>query len=214
MAKASPGPILNDNATRKQILAAACRQFTRFGFSKVAMHDIAGEIGLGKATLYYYFPTKEELFQAVLENEHKNFLCELEGAAAKKTRAAKKIRNFVSMKMDNFYSMTNLNIVDFQNWHAMRPFVREAYQRFADEESAIIRTLLKEGIAGGEFAVSSVEKTAQAIMQVLRGLRCHFLRSIEDPAVDPKKFQILKQEVLFVTDLILSGIKFPDVRPQ
>ncbi|HUN67103.1 MAG TPA: TetR/AcrR family transcriptional regulator [Bacteroidota bacterium] len=207
MSKASAGHHTGDHSTRKQILESALRQFGHFGFSKVTMNDIAAEIGMGKATLYYYFPTKEELFQAVLENEHRQFICSLEDAAAKKGSAAKKIRHYVAMKMDNFYNMTNLNIADFRNWHTVKPFLQETYQRFADEEQAIIGHFLKGGMDAGDFTVTPVERISYALLQVLRGLRCHFLRSIEGPRVDPEKFQQLKQEALFVTDLILNGLK-------
>ena len=38
------------------------------------MTEIAGDIGLSKASLYYYFSTKEELFKEVVKQEHKTFL--------------------------------------------------------------------------------------------------------------------------------------------
>ena len=48
-------------STEKQavILDAARKRFAYYGFSKVTMDEIAADIGMGKASLYYYFPTKE-----------------------------------------------------------------------------------------------------------------------------------------------------------
>jgi AcrR family transcriptional regulator len=43
------------------ILEAAKGLFARQGFQETSMSDIAEACELGKATLYYYFPTKEEL---------------------------------------------------------------------------------------------------------------------------------------------------------
>ena len=56
--------------TKQQIIIDAARdRFAHFGFSKVTMDEIASDVELGKASLYYYFPTKEELFKAVITLE-------------------------------------------------------------------------------------------------------------------------------------------------
>ena len=39
------------------ILNAAQRMFGQYGLTKTTMTDIAKEVGMGKASLYYYFPT-------------------------------------------------------------------------------------------------------------------------------------------------------------
>ena len=48
------------------ILAAAKRLFARRGFQETSMSDIAEACELGKATLYYYFPSKEEIYQEII----------------------------------------------------------------------------------------------------------------------------------------------------
>ena len=52
-----------DNA----ILKAAESEFLAKGFEAAAMETIAKEAGVSKATLYKYYPTKEHLFESVLE---------------------------------------------------------------------------------------------------------------------------------------------------
>ena len=56
------------------ILDAARKRFAYYGFSKVTMDEIAADVGLGKASLYYYFPTKEGLFVEVIKDEKSQFL--------------------------------------------------------------------------------------------------------------------------------------------
>ena len=51
---------------RNYILDAAEKMFFSRGYDNVSMDDIAGEIGLNKATLYIYFKNKESLFFAVV----------------------------------------------------------------------------------------------------------------------------------------------------
>lgn len=63
---------------RDEILAAAEQEFARRDFHEVLMDDVAARAGVGKGTLYRYFPTKEELFLATvlrgLDESHGEFL--------------------------------------------------------------------------------------------------------------------------------------------
>jgi len=52
---------------RLQILEAAITVFARDGFHKAKVEDIALAAGVGKGTVYHYFSSKEDLFQAMLE---------------------------------------------------------------------------------------------------------------------------------------------------
>jgi AcrR family transcriptional regulator len=54
---------------RKAILAAAAQLFSVCRYQDLRMADLARLLGLGKGTLYLYFPTKESLFLAVLKAE-------------------------------------------------------------------------------------------------------------------------------------------------
>ena len=53
--------------TRSQILEVAERLFVEDGYSETALADIAAEVGVGRTTLYEYFPDKEEILLALVE---------------------------------------------------------------------------------------------------------------------------------------------------
>jgi AcrR family transcriptional regulator len=54
-------------ATRERLLAAAAREFARFGLERASIDAISLAAGYGKGTIYNYFASKEELFLAVVE---------------------------------------------------------------------------------------------------------------------------------------------------
>lgn len=54
---------------RQDILAGALELFRETAYADLRMADLAQRLGLGKGTLYLYFPTKESLFLAVLQLE-------------------------------------------------------------------------------------------------------------------------------------------------
>lgn len=56
-------------ADRKlEIIRAARHLFQSKGYDKVTMHDVMDVVGIAKGTIYHYFKSKEELFEAVVEN--------------------------------------------------------------------------------------------------------------------------------------------------
>lgn len=58
---------VNETSTKSDtIIEAADRLFTRFGYRRTSMDDIAREAGVAKGTLYLYFTSKEALFRALL----------------------------------------------------------------------------------------------------------------------------------------------------
>lgn len=63
-----------------QILDASLAVFCRYGYSKTTMHDIARAAGVSRATLYLYFPNKDELFRAGSARAHAEVLARVEAA--------------------------------------------------------------------------------------------------------------------------------------
>jgi AcrR family transcriptional regulator len=58
-----------DGAKRRQIIDGACRIFLAQGFDAASMGAIARAAGVSKGTLYVYFKSKEELFEAIVEEQ-------------------------------------------------------------------------------------------------------------------------------------------------
>lgn len=62
---------------RERVLIAAETLFRQRGYNVVTMRDIAEEVGIRQASLYYHFPSKEQLFITVVEQvfeRHRNGL--------------------------------------------------------------------------------------------------------------------------------------------
>ncbi len=56
-----------------QIIKAAIKRFTKHGLNKTTVDEIARDLRIGKATIYHYFDSKEDLFYATLNWEAVQF---------------------------------------------------------------------------------------------------------------------------------------------
>jgi AcrR family transcriptional regulator len=69
-----------DPAKRRQILDGARRVFIDMGFDAASMNDITRKAGVSKGTIYVYFGNKEELFEALIEEERQAIFANLHEA--------------------------------------------------------------------------------------------------------------------------------------
>jgi AcrR family transcriptional regulator len=85
MAPASRTPQRERRArTRAALLRAAGRVFAEHGFHQATLEAVAGEAGVSKGALYHYFPSKEQLFLALLEDRLGAGLDDIEAVVAER----------------------------------------------------------------------------------------------------------------------------------
>ncbi len=155
---------------RDQIIDSASEIFSRFGFRKTTMDEIARAMRKGKSSIYYYFTSKEDIFKAVVEKEAQTLREEVTRAVESSNVPAEKLRNYILARMkvmknvSNFYDTLKneyLNHLDFVNK------VREKYDK---QEIRILTGILEEGQKNGVFRTDDPELAAIAIVTALKGL--------------------------------------------
>jgi len=75
--------------TRAGIQDAALALFAGRGYDATSLQDIADELGLTKAAVYYHFPSKLELLQSICEPVYEGVAAIIERAARETTRSAR-----------------------------------------------------------------------------------------------------------------------------
>lgn len=65
---------LHPEVRRKQILDAAVRLFYEVGFEAASLRDLAGRVGINKATIYHYFESKEEILSHLVDEVGRELL--------------------------------------------------------------------------------------------------------------------------------------------
>jgi AcrR family transcriptional regulator len=83
---------------REAILAAAYAQFTRYGYRRTSMEDIAREMGLSRGSLYREFANKEEIFRTLAASLHDDAVAAAETALKEPGAIADRVRDALAAK--------------------------------------------------------------------------------------------------------------------
>jgi TetR/AcrR family transcriptional regulator len=188
------------------ILKAAHRRFITYGYSKVTMDEIAEDIGMGKASLYYYFPTKDDIFRRIIEREQGVFIGQMRDALAKKIPASAKLRTYFRHRVNYSSQLFNLSWHSRQLWPSMKPMFKDLFENLALEEEKLLTQLLRDGKHAKEFNIPSCEKLAQLIIHILQGLRTRLFHTDQMMQTSESVYQILEKETALFIDLLLYGI--------
>lgn len=156
---------------KHKIVGIASNVFSKFGFKKATMEDIAKAAGMGKSSIYYYFKSKEEIFEAVVKKEAAKLSVELEKKVINVNDDPKeKIRNYVFIRMKYLKEMVNFYEALKNDYLANLAFTERIRKKYDKEEQDTIRKILEEGVNQGIFKVNNTKFAALALVTFLKGL--------------------------------------------
>jgi hypothetical protein len=95
----------------QEIIHGARALFEKFGLKKTTMEDIAKEVGKGKSSLYYYFPSKYEIFEAVIDQEMSELFELVQRAVDKAPTAKEKLKAYTKVRLTKLNKLGNLSSV-------------------------------------------------------------------------------------------------------
>ena len=89
------------SANRQRIVDAADRLFYSRGYNQTSFSDISDETGIPRGNFYYYFKTKEEILEAVVESRVAIFKSVLDECDKKSSDPRERLLFFVSWPVKN-----------------------------------------------------------------------------------------------------------------
>lgn len=191
-------------ARPSELTAAALELFVEKGFAATRLDDVAAHAGVSKGTLYLYFDSKEALFKAVIE----------EGIVPRFVAAEQQVTNFegsssallehllnewwLQIGSTPLAGVTKLIISESRNF----PEVADYYhRRVILHGRSLMRSVLEQGVANGEFRALDVETTIDVIFSPLLMLvLSRFSLCFCGGASDPEAF--LRTHI----DLLMRGL--------
>jgi len=162
------------------------------------MDEIAKALKMGKSSIYYYFQSKEEIFEAVLLYEANLLRNELTTTIKSVESPVDKMRNYVFVRMKAFEKLSNYYNAIFDKNLDHFDFVENIRSKYDREELAILRLILYHGARKKVFNVVNSEYTALAVQTTLKGL--------EVPLFWKKKEDKIELRLNAVLDVLFNGI--------
>ncbi len=159
----------HESRKRELILDAAGRVFGQFGLRKTTVGDIIREAGVARATVYKYFPGKEEIFRAVIERETDDIFRVVREAVGAETTTRGKLRACLLTQVALVREKLNLYRVTRQALSDVVPPPKEKEGHTA-AMLGILGDILSAGVESGEVSVPDVDRAARAMVVLLRGL--------------------------------------------
>jgi len=163
-----------DNFSQK-IVSEAAKVFNRFGYKKTTMDEIAEQLGKGKSSIYYYFKSKEEIFQAVVEKEAVLLRSEVRKSIEGTSNPKEQIKNYVLTRMKIYKRVENFNNALKDNVLLHMDFVSTIRSSFNKYEIELVKKILADGVESGEFVIENPDLAAIGIVTALKGLQVPLL---------------------------------------
>jgi AcrR family transcriptional regulator len=142
------------DARPQELLAAALALFVERGFAATRLDDVAARAGVSKGTLYLYFPSKEDLFRAVVRDNLVPVLDEAEQVIAGYVgSSADLLRDFIMGWWQRIgdtplSGLTKLMMAESGNFPEVAKFYHD---EIISRSDALIVRMLERGMASGEF---------------------------------------------------------------
>ena len=146
-------PLTQEEITRRrgEILTAAMGVIVQKGFLETSMREIAEAAGVGKSTLYDYFPSKEEIMIAYVVDEVQRMTAQAQAIIAQELSVTEKFRRIWHNHLENMLANKQMYIkISFESQRlSLDSQQRIQVHRHAYQD--MLGELVEEGIRRGEF---------------------------------------------------------------
>ncbi|MBN2429954.1 MAG: TetR/AcrR family transcriptional regulator [Acidobacteria bacterium] len=195
---------LNGSKRRKQLIGVAFDLFASEGFRGTTTRMIAEQAGVSEATLYKYFPTKKDLFQAILDDR----LCEISHRLiywdeAESEPPRQFITNLLKRILREMYRDDGLSrflmFAALENPDLWDLYVQNFIRKWEEEVLRYFNLLKKNGIIKASIPLELISMVFYGPVALLNDMRNLF-----NMPVPPEKE--LEQTATWLGSLLLDGI--------
>src|SRR5512145_2495096 len=198
--------------TRAEILAAAERHFAERGFEAARLEDIAADVGIRRAAIFYYFGDKEELYAAVLDELFDAAMATLPSHGS----AVERLEGALIGWIDFVARRPSVARLILREAASAQPGTASPLVRVGRAPVEWFRALIDEGVASGELKPLADPHRFISLMGATTVF--HFAAMpwlIHDAPLDPwsrSELEKLKREILLVARSMLGIESQPRTR--
>ena len=201
------------NERKKEILDTAQRLFYENGYEQTSVNTIIEEIGISKGTFYYYFKSKEELLDSLVER-----------SAVDVTELIKKITD--DDKLNALQKLNQIFLVSgrwkVSNWDIVLIMLEVIYR----DENIIIRhkmneksielvtpelvKVVKQGVSEGTFNTPFPDEVAELILRIGDALSNSSARFLLELSKKPENITLIKKNISLYENAVEKILGLPE----
>ncbi len=216
MPSASPSPVRQrrKQARPQELLNAALELFVEKGFSATRSDEVAARAGVSKGTLYLYFPSKEELFKAVVRNNIAALIAEGQRVADAFAGSSEELLRLLMHAWWRRVGDTDAGgifkiiVAEVRNFPELAQFYRDevilpAYR--------LVSGTLQRGVDRGEFRAVPVREATHTLIAplLLQALHRHSVGACLATGLEMNPTRLIDTQI----DLVLRGLR-ASARPK
>ena len=185
---------------KQMIIHAATECFSQLGYDKTTLDDIGGKVKLNKASLYYYYNSKEDLFCDVIYAEAQRFREEIRNKTRALRSAEEKVIFFLTERSRFYKRLKHLQEITMNMMKKIEPIFYTLQQGIQQEEKNMLKEMLDEGIHTGEINRTDPSRLSEVLLKVSSAFKMN--------GSDTEQSDINTiEDIRFTTRLILRGVK-------
>lgn len=184
---------------KQSLINSARRIFVKFGFEKATMNEIAMEARKGKSSLYYYFASKEEVFQAVVEYEAEILKEKLFSTLEPIQDITEKIRMYVITRFSGIKDLGNLYNALRNEFLNHLDFIKLARHKYDEQELEFLTSMLQQGVDEQVFELEDIHITAETIQMTIK--------AVELPLLLDYETSVFEERLNSLLDIFFNGLK-------
>ena len=169
--------------SKKRIIDAAMGVFSRHGYTKANIREIAKTAGISVGGVYLYFKNKEELYKSLINDRMLDFGSKIEMVAGQTKSATVALSNFLRLYIENAVKHKEMILLHIRELGFT--FGMDEKMQFFRKQRRLIEKIILSGIRTGEFRRCNAKEMAKIIMGSLRGILLSMALD-DDVIVTPK----------------------------
>jgi len=194
---------------KEKILEAAHHRFLHFGYSKTTMNEIAGDLSMSKALLYYYFPDKSQLYVAVMHKVADSYLKSLSDRI--NTFADLKEAFIFQIDTQHEFIVTNYNFFDFfrLNEQNLPDAIWEIVTQVHESETKMLVSAIKTEVDRGKIKpVSNPTEIVELLLDALHGVRVKSVSHKKTMFPNKEHLEEIRSKRLLLADIFIKGLMY------
>jgi AcrR family transcriptional regulator len=195
--------VAKDDIIKDDILKEAQKIYQQFVIKKTTMEDIAKAMGKGKSTLYYYFCSKEDIFDAVVTKEMDEVFDRVNQAVEKAESAEDKLKAFTLTKIKSVQKRANLyKIVKGEIQDGSMRCMKHIHTEYDAQEVKLVKDILRFGVKNGEFS-----KAVAKELDLLPSVLVSSLRGLERDIFIDARYTKLEPRLDSIINILIKGLR-------